>query len=267
MIPRQFSIFRGDMRAAAWLLALVPGALYGQFKLVNRPAPPPEAVERGKTAFISACGFCHGSGGNGGQGGPNLVRSVLVLDDEQGDKIGPVILGGRTDRGMPAFSMTKDQITDIAAFLRDRTNAAVNRMAYTIQDIVTGDAKAGRAYFNGAGKCNSCHSPTGDLAHVAAKLDPVALQSRFLYPRPADPKVKLTRVTITKAGAAPVSGILEVMDDFTIGLRDGEGYYHSFLRDDVKIQIHDPLEAHADLLQHYTDSDMHNILAYLVTLK
>jgi len=251
----------------ACLLALVPAALFGQFKLVTRPSPPPEAVERGKAAFVPACGFCHGTNANGGQSGPNLVRSPIVLDDEQGDKIGPVILSGRPDRGMPAFSMTKEQIVDIAAFLRSRTEAAVNRMAYTIKDIVTGNAKAGQAYFNGAGKCNTCHSPSGDLARVGTKYDPVALQSRFLYPRPSDPSVKLSRVTITRTGAAPVSGKLEVMDDFTIGLRDGEGNYHSFSRDEVKVEIHDPLAAHADLLGRYTDADMHNLLAYLVTLK
>jgi mono/diheme cytochrome c family protein len=250
-----------------WLLALLPAAGYSQFHIVNRPSPPPDAVARGRAAFVSTCGFCHGTNAKGGSGGPDLVRSPIVLDDEQGDKIGPVILNGRPDRGMPAFSMTKDQIADIAAFLRDRTQSAVNRMEYAIQDIVTGDAKAGQAYFNGAGKCNSCHAPTGDLAGVGAKYDPVALQTHFLYPHPSDSKVKLTRVTVTKAGAPPVSGILEVMDDFVVGLRDGEGYYHSFSRDDVKLEIHDPLAAHADLLSRYTDADMHNLLAYLVTLK
>ena len=101
---------------------------------------------------------------------------------------------------MPAFSMTKDQIADIAAFLRERTQAAVNRKEYKIQDVVTGDAKAGQAYFNGAGKCNSCHSPNGDLAGVATKYDSSgALQARFLYPRwrGAIQKRKLTRVTVT----------------------------------------------------------------------
>lgn len=261
-------MIRGDLgRTAVWLLALFPVAGYGQFKLVNRPSPSPEAVERGKPAFVSACGFCHGTNAKGGTGGPDLVRSPIVLDDEQGDKIGPVILNGRPERGMPSFSMSKDQIADIAAFLRDRTNAAVDRMKYEIQDIVTGDAKAGQAYFNGVGKCNSCHQPTGDLAGVGAKYDAVALQTRFLYPSSKDRTVKLTRVTIAKAGAAPVSGLLEMMDDFFIGLRDSEGYYHSFSRDEVKVEIKDPLAAHADLLQHYTDAEMHNLLAYLVTLK
>ena len=251
----------------AWLLVLMATAAYGQLQLITRPVPPAEAVERGKAAFVSTCGFCHGANAKGGEGGPDLVRSPIVLDDEQGDRIGPVILSGRADRGMPAFSMTKDQITDIAAFLRERTQAAVNRRDYKIQDVVTGDAKAGQAYFNGAGKCNSCHSPAGDLAKVGTKYDATALQARFLYPGPTDPQAKRIEVTVQKANAAPVSGILENMDDFTIGLRDRQGDYHSFSRDDVKTEIRDPLAAHADLLGRYSDADIHNILAYLVTLK
>ena len=160
--------------------------------------------------------------------------------------------------------MTKDQISDIAAFLRSRTQAAANRFDYKILDIVTGDAKAGQAYFNGAGKCNSCHAPTGDLAGVATKYDPVALQARFLYPRS---RVKVRRVTVTPPSGPAMSGALELIDDFTIGLRDSEGFYHSYARDAVKFEIQDPLAAHADLLHSYSDADVHNILAYLVTLK
>jgi len=248
-------------------LGLLPAALFGQLQLVTRPVPPAEAVERGKAAFVAACGFCHGTNAKGGDGGPDLVRSPVVLDDEQGNLIGPVILKGRADRGMPSFSMTKEQIGDIAAFLRERTQAALNRRDYKIQDVATGDAKAGQAYFNGAGKCNTCHSPSGDLAGVARKYDAVALQARFLYPRPRDPEMKVSRVTVSKAGAAPISGTLEMMDDFTIGLRDSEGYFHSFSREEVKVEIQDPLAGHADLLRRYTDADIHNILAYLVTLK
>src|ERR1700688_4132480 len=143
--------------------------------LISRDVPDPAAVERGQKIFVAQCGFCHGSNANGGETGPDLIRSALALDDEGGDKIGPVILGGRPDKGMPAIHLTAEQIKDVSAFLRGRQQAAIDRGAYAIQDIVTGDAAKGQAYFGA--NCASCHSPTGDLAGVAGKYEPVMLQS------------------------------------------------------------------------------------------
>jgi cytochrome c oxidase cbb3-type subunit III len=243
-------------------------------------APPedPAAVERGTKVFVANCAFCHGSSATGGEGGPDLVRSILVLHDEKGDKIGPVILEGRPQKGMPKFPMSQAQIVDIAAFLRTQAQKKANRMAYEIQNIVTGDAKAGEAYFNGSGQCKSCHSPTGDLAGIAMKFDPVALQSRFLYPKtftyPGMPQMgpppPPTKVTVTLANGTSFSGTLKHSDSFSVSLYDASGEYHSWILErnpGIKVETKDPLAAHIALLPKYTDADMHNILAYLVTLK
>src|SRR5207248_1281966 len=101
-----------------------------------------------------------------------LLRSPLVIDDENGNLIGPVVLGARQAQGMPKFTMTQAQIADIAAFLHEGVRAAAERGAYKVQNIVTGNPKLGEAYFNGAGKCNTCHSPAGDLKGIGAKYDP-----------------------------------------------------------------------------------------------
>ncbi len=238
--------------------------------LISRAVPDAAAVERGQKVFVGNCGFCHGTTAQGGDSGPDLVRSPLALDDERGDKIGPVIEQGRTGKGMPAFHLPADQIQDIAAFLRSRQQAAIDRNAYSILNIVTGDREKGREYFNGVGRCRTCHSPTGDLAAVAKKYDAVTLQSRFLYPRPRsnDEKPVRSQVTVTPGSGPSFTGTLEYLDDFDVALRDASGEYHSFSRDaHVKVEIHDPLAAHAELLKKYTDSDMHNLLAYLETLK
>ena len=238
--------------------------------LISRAVPDPAAVERGQKTFSSNCGFCHGTNAQGGDTGPDLVRSQLALDDERGDKIGPVILQGRTSKGMPAFHLPADQIEDIAAFLRSLQQAAIDRNAYPILNIVTGNVQKGREYFNGQGRCNTCHSPTGDLAGLAKKYDAVALQSRFLYPRarPGDSQPVRSQVTVTLASGQTFAGALVYLDDFNVALRDDAGDYHSFSRDPrLKIDVRDPLAAHAELIKKYTDSDMHNLLAYLVTLK
>ena len=147
------------------------------------PKFDPASVARGQTIFVSTCGFCHGTHATGGEQGPDLLRSVLVLDDENGASIGHVILKGRPDKGMPKFAMTQQQIADIAAFLHNSIAAAADRDKYKILNIVTGDAKAGEAYFNGAGEMHSCHSVTGDLKGVGAKYEPVTLQDKILMPR------------------------------------------------------------------------------------
>ena len=238
-------------------------------QLISRPVPATDAVERGQKQFVIQCAGCHGSDARGDDNGPDLVRSVIVLDDERGSLIGPLLRKGFPNEGMPAFELSDAQIQDLAAFLRERTQSAINRNTYPLQDLLTGDAKAGEAYFNGAGRCNACHSATGDLNGLASRFTPAQLQTRFLYPRGGrgGGPTKPTTVTVVSRTGPAVSGTLEFMDDFTVGLRDAEGYYRSFSRDAVKVDMQDPLAAHVQLLKQYTDKNMHDVLAYLVTLK
>ena len=254
-----------------------PAGGHGDFLAIGTPADP-AAAQRGQALFVANCAFCHGSDAHGGNSGPDLVRSVLVLHDKgTGNEIGPVILHGRTGRGMPAFPLSDSQIKDIAQFFLSRSQAAANRMNYKIQNIVTGDPKAGEAYFTA--HCANCHSTTGDLAHVAGKYEPVDLQSKFLYPRqnhnplgpaaPADPRAA-EMVTVRQADGQSFSGTLDHIDDFSVSLTEASGEHHSWLLDEekgIQVDVHDPLQAHAELLKQYSDADMHNILAYLETLK
>lgn len=237
-------------------------------------APPadPAAAARGLQIFTQNCAFCHGANATGAEG-PDLLRSTIVLHDEKGETIGPVVLKGRPDKGMPSFaSLTPAQIYDLAEFLHQRVEQVANRFGYKIQNVVTGDPTAGHAFFNGAGHCGGCHSPTGDLAHVASKFEPPDLQAQFLYPtEPPDKPSKRSsiapRVNIRLASGKTVSGTLKRIDDFDVSIWDSSGTYRSWPRDEVKVEIEDPLQAHRDLLSKYTDADMHNLLAYLETLK
>jgi cytochrome c oxidase cbb3-type subunit 3 len=134
--------------------------------------------------------------------------------------------------------------------------------------VVTGDAKAGEAYFNGAGGCKNCHSPTGDLAKIGARMQPDQLQTRFIWPGGGgrgggSPQ----KVTVTLPSGETIAGTLKRQDDFDISMYDAQGNYRSWPRDTVKVQIEDKLVGHRELLAKYTDQDMHNLTAYLVTLK
>ena len=254
-----------------------PGGRGGGFTGRGYPVYDPAAVERGQKAFVSACGFCHGANAKGGESGPDLLRSVLVLDDDDGERIGPVILNGRADKGMPKFALSQVQISDIATFLHNGIRAASLHGVYPIINIVTGDPKAGQAYFNGAGKCNTCHSVAGDLKGIGSKYDPVTLQGKLLMPRTTGPGGLQTAgrdaaqimVKVSLPSGQSVEGKLQHVDDFNIALIDSSGEYHSFTRDGdtPRVEIRDPLLAHLDMLLKYTDADMHNLTAYLVTLK
>src|SRR5262249_4873012 len=148
---------------------------------------------------------------------------------------------------------------------------------YAILNVVTGDAKKGEAFFKGAGGCNKCHSPSGDLAGIASKYDAVTLQSRLLFPGPGRGARRATSarrvstpttVKVTLASGQSFSGTLQYIDDFNVALRDSSGDYHSFTREGgVRVDVQDPLSAHEEQLKKYTDAGMHDVLAYLVTLK
>jgi cytochrome c oxidase cbb3-type subunit III len=244
--------------------------------LLGGPKLDKEAVERGRKIFVPTCGFCHGNDAHG-KSGPDLVRSPLVLHDNKGDAIGPVIRNGRLERGMPAFvSFTNEQIEDLSTFLHSLAQDVSNRFAYKLGDLNTGDATKGAAFFNGDGHCSNCHQPTGDLAHVAAKYDPAELQRRMLYPapnvidiflgRPVAPPAP-SKVTVKLASGEQVSGTIIHLDEFTVTMHDASGAYRSFSRENVNIEVQDPRAQHEALLPSYTDEQMHNLLAYLETLK
>jgi cytochrome c oxidase cbb3-type subunit III len=241
----------------------------------------PAAFNRGGKDFATYCAGCHGPKAKGGPGAPDLVRSLLVLDDEKGMLIAPVIREGRPDKGMPKLNLTEPQISDIVAWLHVQTYAAGHRGTYIFGNVVTGNAQKGEAYFNSTGKCNTCHSVTGDLAGIGSKYQALSLQSHWLQPREvrrgrrssaANSKNSpgaLPSVTVTPASGKSVSGTLDHIDDFTVSLRDSSGNFHSFTRhgSTPSVEVHDPLKAHTDMLRTYTDADIHNVTAYLVTLK
>ena len=265
--------------AIAAILLLAPSSEAQQQALT--PVTDTAAVERGQKLLVDQCGFCHGANARGGSGGPDLTRSTLVQADEGGKQLGEFLAMGRPDKGMPKFDMPPAEVSDLASFLHSAIYQNSNRRLYKILDIVVGDAKAGEAYFNGAGRCNSCHSPSKDLKGVGAKYQPATLQGRLLVPRgreraPGSPPVPLyadptgLTVTVTPPSGEPVSGGLVRLTDFEVTLYDaGGGRMRSWLRngDTPKVVVIDPLQAHMDHLTKWTDADMHNMTAYLASLK
>jgi cytochrome c oxidase cbb3-type subunit III len=167
---------------------------------------------------------------------------------------------------MPRFTMTDQELSGLAAFIHTRKNIAESqiggRKGVDAKDLATGNVDKGKQYFNGTGKCNSCHSPAGDLAGVATRNEGLKLFQRLMYPRGAKAKM-----TVTLPSGETVSGTRAYLDEFTVALRDSSGRYRSWPAAKVKFQVDDPAEAHVDLLAKYTDDDIHNLMTYLMTLK
>jgi mono/diheme cytochrome c family protein len=238
----------------------------------QRPVADAATIERGKATFGVNCVFCHGADARGGDGGgPNLLRSSLVLEDVKGERIGPVLREGRP--GMLPFQFTEAQVADLAAFLH--SFPVSSRTGPSTLDILTGDPKKGEAFV--AEVCASCHT-TAALKAFADKLDdPMMLQQMWIMPGntgsrgggaapiPAPP----VSVTVTLPSGQVFKGRLSRVDDFAVSLTEPDGTHRTFRLGGtkIKVEIDDPLKPHKELLRVYADADIHNVTAYLASLR
>jgi cytochrome c oxidase cbb3-type subunit 3 len=252
---------------------LVPGK--------QRPTGDPAQIARGKTLYGVNCTGCHGADLRGGDlGGPNLLRSQVALSDQDGELILPVIEGSRQESGMPAIPISAQDGLAVAAYIRSVVGTIGSQgrppsIGMEAPSILVGDASAGQAYF--AAKCSSCHSATGDLKGIAARIpDPKTLQTtwvaggvrrrRMLV---AATSAATAMVSVTLPSGESIEGRLVQIDDFLVTVGLGDGTVRTFRRDEdaPKVEVRDPMKAHRDLMAVYTDKDIHDVTAYLVTLQ
>jgi len=224
-------------------------------------------IKRGGGLFLQNCAFCHGKDAGGGESGPDLTRSNLVTGDKNGEAISALIHAGRPEKGMPRFDLNAADTKALVAFIHSQQDLAMSqtgaRKGVEIADLQTGNLAAGKTFFNGAGGCAKCHSPEGDLKGIATKFSGLRLEQQMLMPRDAKP----AKVTLTTAAGKTLTGPLLYQDEFTIAMTDEAGMYHSFLTNSVRFKVDNPVTAHVELLGKYTDDDIHNLMAYIQTLK
>lgn len=229
-------------------------------------APPSTLAAGGNALFQQHCSFCHGRDAAGGESGPDLTRSKLVRSDMGGNKISQIVRNGVPGTKMPAFVFSNQEMAQITAFIHETAAKAAStpggRRGVDVADLQTGNVEAGKRYFNGPGGCAKCHSATGDLAGIASRLEGLQLEEQMLYPRNAK-----SHVAVTLPSGEKVSGVLEYQDEFTIGLRDSNGIYRSWPTANVKYVLDEPVNAHVEQFSKYTDDDIHNLMAYIQTLR
>lgn len=277
------NFFRSALHESLWLATLLLASLAvsaAQTSTLTAPAQggvrqnssagsksyPPALVQSGGALFRQECSFCHGRDAGGGESGPDLTRSKLVTEDVDGDKIGSVVRNGRPDKGMPHFDFSDVEIAGLMAFIHMQQTASLTkkggRKGVDASDLQTGNVEAGKQYFEGAGGCAACHSPTGDLAGISTRYQGLELEEQTLYPKHAKSKV-----AVTLASGQTITGTLEYLDEFTVGLTDSTGSYRSWRTSDVQYKVDAPVNAHVELLSKYTDADIHNLMAYLQTMR
>jgi cytochrome c oxidase cbb3-type subunit 3 len=257
--------------------ALAQGFVPGQ----HRAPADPALIAHGKSLYAVNCVSCHGVDLRGGDlGGPNLLRSQVALSDRNGELILPIIQGSRQDEGMPAIPINQEDGLAVAAYIRSvvETIGSQGRppsVGKEAPSILVGDAAAGQAYF--AAKCVSCHSATGDLQGLATRIsNPKTLQTSWVsgggrrFRRSSDAaNPRTVTVTVTQPNGEKVEGRLVRIDDFVVSVGLADGSVRTFRREEdvPKVELHDPMKAHRDLMAVYTDQEIHDVTAYLVTLK
>jgi cytochrome c oxidase cbb3-type subunit 3 len=249
----------------------------------KRPPGDPVQIARGKTLYGINCRGCHGADLRGGDlGGPNLLRSQVALSDRNGELIVPIIHGSRQNMGMPAIDVNDADANALAAYVRSvietiKGQGAPPEAGRPVPSILIGDANEGKAYF--AAKCSGCHS-ANDIGKFAARVtDLKRLQDAWLAGGTRQEEeqaregtgsnARTVTATITLPSGETVQGELVRVDDFLITVTLADGSQKTFQRsgDTPKVEIHDPLKIHRDLLPQYSDKDIHDVTAYLVTLK
>jgi cytochrome c oxidase cbb3-type subunit 3 len=275
-------------QAAPTATPAAPAGIFGQATFPGKQRPPgdPAVIARGQALFGINCKACHGADLRGGDlGGPNLLRSALVLGDQDGEAIIPVVRQGRpASQGgppMPAFPLVPADAQAIAEYIHSIVGRKANQGGPPPEpekplNILVGDPARGAQYF--AAHCQSCHSADGDLRGIATRVsNPATLQDSWVAgrrsgpPVPGAPPVPPTLVLVTLNSGGTVQGTLKHLDDFTVSLTTAQGQYCSFSREGPQgvraVQVRDPLQQHRQLLSQYTDRDMHDVTAYLATLK
>jgi len=251
---------------ATFLFGIVAIPLRAQFP---RSVVDPVYAESGSKIYAANCARCHSDDARGTATAPDLLRSLAVLHDRRqmlyGKELGPLLMNSTNH----SFTFTEQQLRDLSQFLTASVNGIL-RSGYNAQptDLLSGDSKAGEAYFNGAGGCGKCHSSTGDLAGIAKRYSPSALQQKFLFPGFGLFVRRKVQVTVKLPSGKTFTGDLVHLDDFTVALRERSGEYRSFNRTaKTTVTTLDPFAAHVDLLNKYTNADIHNLTTYLATLK
>ena len=220
--------------------------------------------ERGERLYNAHCSWCHGVGGEGGEG-PNLARPRLRLAPDD-DALRELIRTGSPRNGMPGvFSINDEEVAAVAAYVRSLgTVAAVE---------LPGDPEAGRRVYLDQ-SCDTCHIVGGEGQGVGPELTEIGLRRAAPHLResilePAKAVDEEYRVlTVTTADGESIRGLRIREDPFTVVIRDGDNRIRSFQRrelDSVRRRMTASVMPAYD--RRLTPEETDHLVAYLAALR
>jgi cytochrome c oxidase cbb3-type subunit 3 len=246
------------------------GVFLGLVVLIPAPAAPQvPQLDVGKRAFDINCARCHGIGGTGNTG-PSLARPVLprARDDSAFRK---VIESGIPGTEMPgAFWLGELDQVAIVAYVR-----SLGRVA---PEVLGGNAARGATTYQRAG-CAGCHVIGGSGGVAGPELTDIGIRrsTRYLRESIVDPAAAFPAeggyqlflvVRAVLRDGRTVTGVRINEDNYSIQLRDVNGFLHSLRKDLLRSLVTDPRTSTMPSFRgRLAVADIEDIVAYLATAR
>jgi len=188
-------------------------------------------IEDGKRVYQASCATCHGPDGNL-IAGIDFGRAVYRRPFSD-DELVTVIVAGIPNTPMPPNpGMSREQALRVVEYLRS--------MGEGRETAADGDARRGRALFEGKGECRDCHAVRGEGSRVGPDLTRVGLVRRAdeLERSLLDPAAEVQPENrfyeiVPKSGERVVGRLLN-RDTFTVQLLDLDERLRSFALADLR---------------------------------
>jgi cytochrome c oxidase cbb3-type subunit 3 len=230
----------------------------------------PAMVARGKTLFAAQCASCHAIDIRGTDKGPNLRRSVHVLNDTGNGKLAGLEIRENLGHKDAFANLSDKDAADLTHFMLSFPPMRQGGAEIGIPaKFEVGNATAGRTYFTA--NCASCHavapgvaSSSVNIAGIATRItDPKNLQQAWLSPR----TTLATTAKVTLKDGSIVEGPATSATEFAVTVTAGGAARVIQRKDASKVEMTYPLAGHSRLLRTITDTNIHDVTGYLVTLK
>lgn len=220
-------------------------------------------IEEGRRWYNTQCATCHGVKGDGGRGA--LLATPKLRRGTNDSTLRNIITRGIPGTEMPRSPLTAQQIANVAAYVRT--------LGQVVPTAVHGNAAQGRVLFEGKGACSRCHTRNGtggplgpDLSNVGARTSPGYLRISLTDPSAAVPPGFFHITASTRTGQK-VEGVRIDEDTFSIRMRDLTGTVQSYWKVDLvqfKKDRQSPMPSYA---KSFTNSELDDLVSYLVTLQ